>query len=529
LEGLDVASISPSTSLQITIPAGRYLVFAPSGAGIATLGPGPGMGQMWALGTSQVTIGPFEGNRTLYVSCAQQLTYTFGAPANAAAATLNPITGAISAFAAGTGPTLVTDGNSLTALSGSPKTMSLGSITDLGWAGAAMGFLGQRLQWIANVAVSGQNIAQRLAAFATDVVPLSPTYVAFMEGRNSMVPLADGGGGLTLDQACSLTTAYVENALSFGIKVILQTHPTGSVKPASEPGALVDWNRKLMAYNRFCRFLAATTRGVFLVDQEEATLDPLSATCSPKANFIRAGNDPHMTAKGNYAMGRQFAAVMAPQIPQWSGLYRPRSNYDNRVSAASSTNVRALNSNPMVQGSGGTATGGITGTIASTFSAGVAAGTATTVGSVVARADGFGNDQQIVASGMSAACNIFIRPDSSEAISYVNSGDYLYGLCNVSVTGMTGIIGIELGIYLQAGSLLNTFGMQATMTAAADFDQTDVTDFWIATPISQFNLSAAVGLVYPRLNVYGVAGGGATIKCGRMTLVNCGPQGLLAN
>jgi len=526
-----MASVAANSSSSIQLPAGRSVTFNAGGDGQCLLSAGPGSGVgPYLLGLSPVTIGPFDYARTLYVSCGGSVSYTISDPPGGLVAMENSVTGAINLLSAGgAGPTLVTDGNSLTALSGAPRTTSLGNITDRGWVGPALAFLGQRLQWIANVAVSGQNIAQRLAAFATAVAPLNPTFVSFMEGRNAMVPLADGGGGMTLNQACEATTLYVQNALSYGIRVILLTHPTGSVKPASEPGALRDWNLKLMAYNRWVRYLAANTRGVILVDMEFATLDPTSANLTPKANFIFTGDDPHGTAKMNYAMGRAFAAAMTGEVPQWSALYRSGSNYDNKVATTGSANVRALNSNPMFQGSGGTPTGGITGTIASTFSAGVAAGTATTVGSVVARADGFGNDQQIVVTGMSAGCNIFIRPDSSEAISYVNSGDYLYGLCNVSVTGMSGVTGIELGIYLQAGSLLNTFGLKSNMTAAADFDQTDVADIWIATPISQFNLTAGVGLVYPRLNVYGVAGGGATIKCGRMTLVNLGPQGLLTN
>jgi len=426
------------------------------------------------------------------------------------------------------GARLVTDGNSLTALGGSPRNASLSPTSDFGWAGYAMGFLGQRMQWVRNAAVSGANINQRIAAFATEVLPYSPTHVSFMEGRNAMVPVADGGGGLSLQEACERTGAYVQQALSAGVQVFLWTHPTGTVKPASEPGALVDWNRKLMAYNNFIRMLASVTRGVILVDGEAATIDYSSNTLSPKTNFIRSGNDPHLTSKGNRAMGQAFAAAALNHTPAVGGLYRPVSNYHNKVAGAGST-ARVLNSNPLFQGTGGTATGGITGTIAATCAAGVAAGTATTVGSTPARADGFGNDQQIVVSGASAGCTVFCRSDNSEAISYVSSGDYLYALANVSLSGMSGVLGVEIGIYLQAGPTLSNFGQQISATAATDYDQTDLLDFWIATPISQFNLGAAVGLVYPRVNVNLAAGGGCTMKVGRMALVNAGPQGLLLN
>ena len=415
-------------------------------------------------------------------------------------------------------PTFCSIGNSLTANAGPAITSSLSPMVDSGWVGWALGFLGPKLIWTHNAGVSGNTFAL-MTARVTEV-PMSTGFVSLMEGRNSMAPIADGGGGRTVAQTIAdfelcLTALKTRNPG----RVVLMTHPTASSKPASYGGTQLQWNSQIMAFNQYLRSRVPSIQGAILVDAEAVMIDPVSATAAPKANYL--GSDgTHPSAKGARQIGKAFADALAGYL-SFGNLYVPTNNNFNLTTAPTSGS-KILNSNPLFTGSGGTATGS-TGTVAATCAAGIATGTATCADTVVARSDSYGNDQTLVISGASSGASAFVRSSNNEAISYFAQGDYLYAQAQISITGMTDVIGIELALYLQSGGVYTGYGLQKTATVNTSFDQTDLINFCICTNRIQFNQASST-LLYPRLNVYfGTSGAGAaTIKVGRMVCVNLG-------
>lgn len=415
-------------------------------------------------------------------------------------------------------PKLCTLGNSLTALGGPAVTSALNPQNDWGWPAWAQGFLGPRLLFVKNAAVSGATTQDLIDAVDAGEVPDDCDWVSVMEFRNSMVPLPTGGGKTVAEAIAEMEVLIGKlMARNPNRRLVLMTHPTGAGIPSGWTGTLTEWNSQIMACNQWLRVKVLSVPGAVLVDAEAVCIDPTSATLSPKANYVRADN-VHLTPKGSRWVGKGFADATSPFLPK-TNIWVPTVNAYNKVTIPASAS-KIINSNPLFQGSGGTATGS-TGTVALSCAAGIAAGSATCANTVVARADGFGNDQILTITGASADCVGFVRGANNESAPYFTNGDYLYSMCNISLTGQSGVKGVELAQYLQAGPLYQNFGMHSQATSVAEWDQTDLTDFWIFTPISQYNYTPTV--VYSRVNLnFGAAAGTAVLKVGRMPTVNLG-------
>jgi hypothetical protein len=69
-------TINPNSSQTVRLAAGSRLRFVASGSGAAILGPGPGAGQSFSLGTGDTVIGPFTSDRDIYISAVLALQYT---------------------------------------------------------------------------------------------------------------------------------------------------------------------------------------------------------------------------------------------------------------------------------------------------------------------------------------------------------------------------------------------------------------------------------------------------------------------
>lgn len=413
--------------------------------------------------------------------------------------------------------TVVTGGNSVTHAGGYVVTSGSAARQDDNWFVRLLFKLGPRFEWLANVAMSGETTRQQINRLETQVFPLNPGYYVFMEGTNSIASYV--AGGMTNEQALAATIADTEElinkVLSRGIRMIM-----GSTKPRGDLGGdNAARNSVHDLYARWVLYKGVTTPNLYVFDAYDATVDRITGL--PRTNFLKASDNLHMTPKG-------ADAIAAAAYPVFDKLFPANMLYIGSTAAtvrANTDNTKRINVNPFFQGSGGTAVGAVSGTIAQNIRAGYSGTVSSAVASLVARSDGFGNDQQIVCSGMAAGAYAFVGTISADALPlFTHDGNnYILGIAHVSVSGQTNIKGIEAYITTTIGGVGNTCsGMLPKAESVAEAINTDYSG-WIMTPIHKPLPGTITALSLGVRATSLSAGGAVTLRVGRMEFINLGP------
>lgn len=165
--------VSAIQSKTILLRSGNTLLIAIGGAGIASLGPGPDAGAVWACGAQPVVIGPFGFDRrvNLSVEPGSSLTYSVrgqdGAELAEEAASYAPLDDVVSLTASGI----------VTAQAGALKRISIlsGSCSIVLLDAAGSGTSGAR------------TIATLSGLVAGDVVPWPDEGVEFVNGLTATI------------------------------------------------------------------------------------------------------------------------------------------------------------------------------------------------------------------------------------------------------------------------------------------------------------------------------------------------------
>lgn len=415
--------------------------------------------------------------------------------------------------------TVVTGGNSVTHAGGYVTTSGAAPRQDDNWFVRLMFKLGPRFQWLANVAMSGETTRQQINRLETQVFPLNPGYYVFMEGTNSINTYV--AAGMTNEQALAATIAdteeLIEKVLARGIRMIL-----GSTKPRGDLGSEnAARNSVHDLYARWVLHKGVTTPNLYVFDAYDATVDRITGL--PRTNYLKASDNLHMTPKG-------ADAIAEAAYPVFDKLFPRNLLFVGSTAAtvrANTPNTKRINVNPFFQGSGGTAVGTVAGTIAQNTRAGYSGGTVSScTASVVARSDGFGNDQQIVCSGMASGAYAFVGTITADALPlFTHDGNnYIVGIAHVSVSGQTNIKGIEAYITTTIGGVGNTSsGMLPTAESVSEAINTDYSG-WIMTPIHKPVPGSMTTLSLGIRATSMAAGGAVTLRVGRMEFLNLGPD-----
>lgn len=244
------------------------------------------------------------------------------------------------------------------------------------------------------------------------------------------------------------------------------------------------------------------TRNVIVIDAASYTVDPASATGSWKTNGTIAADRLHPRNVGAYYIGKAIATVWLARLPTWDR--RIRSNADNY--GYSTDNSHSLLDNGLLVTTGGTPSGSGAG-----FT--VTSNGATVTPTLVARADGFGNDCQL-------ACTATASGDTvTWASGNLHSRAVLldYYIFEVEITvpaSPANLLGVQVTLQQNDGSLYEAHALLPDI--AADSALPEGFTAVIRTPPVQYKSGSTIMVARIRATFLGAST--LNIKVGRASV-----------
>ena len=367
------------------------------------------------------------------------------------------------------------------------------------WANAGNKLKG-RLRLVRNAGISGNTTDQMLSRMNADVKPY-PARFLFLEGG-----INDYAAGKTNAQIAANMETLVQRAINMGYIVALFT-----VGPTASANALTAQLR-----DEYIQ-IAAKYKQCLVVDMYSVMIDPASGTGALKANFSVDGLHP--SAYAARTIGAELETCISSMV---FGSDLRVASQANAVANYGATATQILPNPLLVTATGGTISGtGATGVPPSDYTCRTVSGspTVTSVWSVVPRADGYGNDIQVVASAAQASSGVEFLTASHHAD--VSVGDVLTGEFSMSVSGASGAVkGITL--YVDIADANGTVSYAAIQQSDTAFDSADISDFIFRT----IPITVAAGCTNLRLRgkvtFVGPASAG-TFKFGRLAIRRAAP------
>jgi lysophospholipase L1-like esterase len=301
--------------------------------------------------------------------------------------------------------------------------------------------------------------------------------------------------------------AAVDSLVDAGANVLLQT-----VTPmlSSNGSYTTTRMRSIMELNDALKALADTRPCLYVADAYAWVVDPTSTTSQPKTNYTSDGLHP--SPMGAYQIGVKIAEMLDGVVAPRVVLATSAAN-DYSLSTAN----RQLCTNPLLTGTGGTASGGgVSGSIAASWTV-LQNGGATIVCSKVARADGFGDDQQLVVTAAANNDGVYFYNTASIHAGLV-AGDTIVIAAEVSISSCTALKSCDI----RATATVN--GIASTPVAVLldggysyqTVDQSDRTLVLRSVPIKIEDAATVLRFQFKAL--FGAAGG-AVFKLGRCSLL----------
>ena len=189
------------------------------------------------------------------------------------------------------GSRIVTLGDSITQGADDYATKAQG----ISWPHYMGLFSGQRASVVQNAGIAGNNTAQMLARFDTDVTPYNPTAVVLLAGTN------DVGQGRSFADWSADVVAIVAKIRAIGAVPVLGTIP---------PNNGADRRQQIGQFNTWLRSYAAS-QGLTVIPFYALLVDP--ANGSFKSAYYSDGTHP--STAGQIAMGQLAADTLAPLLP----------------------------------------------------------------------------------------------------------------------------------------------------------------------------------------------------------------------
>lgn len=291
-----------------------------------------------------------------------------------------------------------------------------------GWFNTFNAVLGSPFEVTGIVGMGGATSAYLLADFK-HALSLNPDMVIIMAAENSIFT------GVSAASVFSDVRGMIDTCLAAHITPMV----CECMMPDTGYGAASTAEKYVvLQFNKMLNNYARDNAGILVVPYMPTVTSPTSTTFAANAGLLLSGDGLHPTSQGGAKIGTDMAV-------RFSGFFKP--SFLN-VSAGDAYAVdpasKQLCPNPLMQGIAGTEAGGATGDTATSWTLTLSTGaTATAAGTVVARADGFGNDQVITIGGTA------------------NSGDYVKFHCTLPVEAITAGGKIKVGFSLDVSGLAN--------------------------------------------------------------------------
>lgn len=363
----------------------------------------------------------------------------------------------------------------------------------------ALALSGQRLSIISSPARANSRISA--AASSPGVIFSQQVDTAIASGANNVLIMGgvnDCFAGFSFTQ---ITVAYeqcLQKAVASGMRVWACTQPTMNAAFGSYSVAI---QGTLFAVNEWLREYVATTYaryGVTVVDLAAVAVAPASATGDYKSNYTQDGLHPRNL--GAYFMGKELARVWNLFIPEANRLLSSAAD-----SYSYSSLIRQGQTNGLMTASGGGVATGLT--LATIVGA-------SSVNTVDARSDGFGNDQTMTIT--STANNDGYRLESTTV--HANgfaSGDVIQAECEITVSSITNYRGEFLQLIGNA-SVANRGGYNGFVDTTNDAALTE--GYTVVRRTPPITLSGSPTSVRIRIDTNFSGVGGATVKVGRFSI-----------
>ncbi|MGV7210496.1 SGNH/GDSL hydrolase family protein [Oxalobacteraceae bacterium A2-2] len=485
------ATALPGAPRLITIPEGQALTItgAAGASGTAAL---QGSSQTWAIGAGTLPqIGPYSGTRQVLITCS----------AGSIDATVGD---AVLAVQDNGDRTAFVVGDSLANFSYSEVVagaLTTKFISSNGAVGIAMRQMGQRLKIIGRAAKGGSG------AIVTGGTPFADQITAAIASgaRNLIIGslgVNDIGPGNTGAAVFAAMKVQVQRARDAKMRVfwfdIATVQSGGTWYSATTNGEIQQLNSLIKGY-------CDSTPNCYFIRCGSSITDPVSTTGNFRGNaVIPDGGALHPTNYSAYFGGKQAGIDMAAIVPPVDILLK--SAIDQVGYSSKSRNI--LDNGLMLASSGGLATG---------FTSNPGGGLNATP-SIVARADGYGNNQRFTYSSTTGGSHNF---QITGIQSRIADGDIVVFQFEATLTNPVGIRNVRAEVYLN--------GVTAQMQAFDNFidasNDTAYPEGWtwtFQTPPLTYNAATMGALGASTATVYTSTTGGTvsgTLDVGRMSIV----------
>lgn len=444
-----MATIAANTSAQVALTAGNFI--QGTGAGVAQVGSG-------ARGADPLTagdpwqIGPFERDETIHITAYSAIAYeaeqplSLPSPADRlSAAEVAAIQASVSGGGVGIGRKFAILGDSISA-NNTPSTWGLRSDGYMTWArilsGGKVDFDSSL-----NFGVSGDTSMMALARVQS-VINAAPDACVVLVGTNDPFNSVPFGDESTVGSTVYSCATIYRTLRAAGIAVVMV--PVLPRAKDSGAGGITSANRaKLLRIYRWQVTFAARNKWITLADPTQQWVDYTTGNGDPWGGLGSATawttDGLHASQRGGYWVGSAVSDAVSSMIANWDGVKTPGEAYD-----ATNNPAGNLVANPMMTGTGGTASTGFTGSIASSWTAQRQGGTTGAgVGSKVTKTLSNGktyDQQQWVLTAPSGASTEEFQLRQTIAAGITFGTDSVYAECEIEVSSITAgsLVGVDL-------------------------------------------------------------------------------------
>lgn len=433
-------------------------------------------------------------------------------------------------------------GDSISQLNISNPTNTTNVYQYCNWFNIANALLGQRLTLINNAGVGGDTTAGMLARINVQVYgagfgqvtsnqttapsnlpgPLvgNPEIVFVMGGTNDIF-----GSSLSAATVEANLLSIYQTLLNAGVTVVAMTVPAVNVTNGSYTTAQIAVQ---LAVNDWIRAQVRNTKGMILVDAFAGSIDPNNATTVQGLQTSFYDGFHHPNNVGAWGIATRVQAALTGIVPPLTDLL-PTSNL---ATFATSSSINQLLTNPLLNGSTAVSGTGMTG---NGPTPGVPTytnnGSATTVASVAARSDGFGQNLSLATTTSAAGDGIQVTwPDQHANV--VVGATYI-AMAEINVTGPSGaaltaannLYNVSLGIQFYDGTT-NYFvrdwytNLTDTSTTSGDKPYANGSfDVVLRTPPITIPATGTPTLFRPFVLTFAAGAGGEVVSVGRIELL----------
>ncbi len=381
----------------------------------------------------------------------------------------------------------------------SADTGFISNINARGYIGWWLALSGQPFDIIGNYTVGGSRYVRggNLPLISSQIDSAIASGAGWLLMEGGINDITDGTITLAELQA-SQTTVYTK-ALAAGMRIIWCT-----IMPLTNPTSTygVREQSMIMQHNDWIRKQGRLANGgITIWDTYAGLVDPFNASGNATASGQVDGIHP--TNRGAYNMGKRGVLDLASVVPAYPRLLC--SNVDSKTFSANSTNL--IDNGLFVNGT----------TTATNFGSG---GNATLNKSLVARADGFGNNQRMACTFANSGDIAILN--SISMLGLVTPGKTYELLCELTLTSPVNIRALQASIVVIGGS-----GSQSANWMPDDATYQLFQEGFTAVAKATLTLRADLGVLTTfKISVSAVAGAASascTFDTGRMSLREIAP------